>query len=252
MSVFEPRTLTCPHCGAVSEQNVAISLNGDRSSEERQAILDGRFQVFQCAACGVPSTADGPLMYVDFERRHFIGCYPRTWETAWRSLENEPMATWRRTIVEHAPASMRKISHGFVVRAVFGLPMLREKLLCLDHGIDDRMLETLKFDLMRTNTLPMHAMARPILDHIDDDDMHLEFGAQEPADNAGASERAALGLSAEEDPAWQPIRFRIPRSRIDALADARGDWGAFLRELSAGPYVDVGRLVIPGTSVRPG
>lgn len=249
MSVLELRTLTCPHCGTESEREVAVSVDGSRSSEDRAAILAGRFQVYTCRGCDTASTADGPLVYLDLERRHFIGCYPRAWELSWRNLEHEPRDTWRRTVVDHAPAAVRKSADGYFVRAVFGLPMLREKLLCLDSDIDDRLVEALKFDLMRSGQLAMHPMARPVLTEVGSED--LVFAGQVVADGEHTSEGAALGVTIEPEPDWRVVHFVVPRARLTELHDARTEWRDFWREMSMSPYVDTGRLLIAGTGVRP-
>jgi hypothetical protein len=169
MSIFEQRTLTCPHCAAQAEHTVAVSVNGGHAPQYRQQILEGSFQVITCATCGEKAEADGSFIYIDLRAKQWIGCFPRAREPAWRSYENEPLDSWRRSMIDHAPSNVRRRSDGFHVRAVFGLPALREKLLCFVHDIDDRVLEALKLDLMRGHpALVMHPDARPLLGDVGD------------------------------------------------------------------------------------
>lgn len=48
-----------------------------------------------------------------------------------------------------APAFVREWAPRFERRLVFGLASLRDKLLCADHGLDDRALEALKWLVLR-------------------------------------------------------------------------------------------------------
>lgn len=221
MSVFRECALRCPHCDHRWSASMAVSVNGERSPALRAQIRAGTFQQMACPACGRVTPADGPLLYVEVAARRWIGCHARADEPRWRELESEPLDTWRRAFIDHAPATVRKLAGGFVIRAVFGLPALREKLACFDAGLDDRLLEALKLDLMRTPgaDLTLHPAARPVL--VEADETRLCF---------------ALGDGRTLD---------VPRARYDALAADRGAWADAIRKLSAGPYVDVGRLMLP-------
>lgn len=259
MSIFEQRTLTCPHCGAAAEHSVAVSINGGRAPQYRQQILDGTFQVITCPSCGEKADADGPFIYVDLQARHWIGCYPRAWEPGWRDYENEPLDSWRRSMVDHAPAQVRRMADGFRVRAVFGLPALREKLLCFVHDIDDRVLEALKLDLMRGRpALAMHPAARPLLIEVGDATLALIARVPpSPAEGAwlGASpapgaksDTASTGASSGARAAWRDLRITVPRAELDRVRADAPAWAAVLAEVAGGPYVDLGRIMLSGTA----
>lgn len=227
MSVFRECRLSCAFCGAEQVVSLAVSVDGERSRPLRDAIVAGRFQGIECGVCGRVTVADGPFLYVEMEARRFIGCQPRAWEASWRELEGEVLDTWRRTFIDHAPETVRRMSAGFVVRTVFGLHALREKLLCFDAGLDDRLVEVLKLDVMRTpdGPLVMTASARPVLVGVEASRLVFE---------------TAAGMLA------------VGRDRYDGIAEGRGAWGDAIRRVSAGSYVDVGRLLIAGTAVRAG
>lgn len=247
MSIFEPRTLTCPHCGVDAEHAVAVSINGGRSPQYRQQILDGSFQVIACPTCGKKTEADGPFIYIDLRDKIWIGCFPRAWEPAWRSFENEPLDSWRRSMIDHAPSNVRRMADGFRVRAVFGLPALREKLLCLQHGIDDRLLEALKLDLLRRHeALAMHPAARPLLIDVDGAALAM-VSLLPPPESDGASLGAALGFQAT----WRNVRFSVPRGELDRIRDDAAAWSAAIVQVSGGPYVDLGRMMLSGTARPP-
>jgi hypothetical protein len=150
MPVVHDRHLACPRCGEKARHQVALSVDAARSPAARRAILDGSFQRYTCRGCRAPYHADGPMHYLDYRRRHWIAVYPREREAGWRAVEEEAVAEWRRATDEHAPPMLRRAAGGFVVRVVFGMVALRDKLVGLDDGLDDAVVEALKLDLARS------------------------------------------------------------------------------------------------------
>jgi hypothetical protein len=232
VSVYEDRLLTCPHCAHRSSHSVAVSLHGARAALQRQAILDGTFQRLTCAACGAAFRADGPLIYIDFDAKLWIAVFPTPWERAWWEHEDEPQGAFQRYMLDHCPPLVREWAPGFAVRAVFGLERLREKLVAHAAGIDDRVLEAYKLDLLRgLGPYDLAPSARPRLREASATD--AVFHVPRPAPDA--PERCAI--------------VRIARAEIDRVAAARdGAWAATIDAVSAGPYVDLGRVFAP----RPG
>lgn len=236
MSVYEDRRLRCPHCGHEVLRAVAVSIDGpDNPRGEHQAILDGTFQRWPCEACGRAFRADGPLIYLDFDAKLWIGVFPAELEARWWAYEDEPRAAFERNMQERCPPLVRAWAPGFEIRAVFGLDRLREKLLAHAAGLDDRVLEAYKLGLVRE--LGPHELAlaaRPRLRGLTPDEVIL--AVPKPAPNA--PELCAI--------------VHVPRAELDALAAARdGAWAPTIAALSAGPYVDVGRVFAPRPSSSP-
>lgn len=209
---------------------VAVSIDGPASAHgEHQAILDGTFQRWPCEACGHVFRADGPLIYIDFDAKLWIGVFPGALEARWWAYEDAPIAAFERNMLERCPPLVRDWAPGFEIRVVFGLDRLREKLLAHAAGIDDRVLEAYKLGLVRE--LGPHALAlaaRPRLRDITPDE--LIFAVPKPAPTA--PELCAI--------------VHVPRAALDELAaDA---WAPTIAALSAGAYVDVGRVFAPRPS----
>jgi hypothetical protein len=223
MSIFKPRAIPCPHCATRERRLVAHSINADRRPDLRQAILDDRFQRFDCGGCGQRFAVDGPFFYFDLGRRQWLGVYPARWERGWRALEAEVERSHRDAAVECAPRMIREIAPELVVRVVFGLPALRDKLLCFESGIDDVSLEILKLRLMLEGD-PLHFTPsdRPTLSR-----------AGEPLRLTTVRERELLELQVE-------------RRRLDECADPA--WQAARTQLGGGAYVDVGRIMLSGNA----
>lgn len=221
MSVYQDRDLVCPSCDTVLRRAVCVSLNGNRVPAVIDEIRAGRFQRFPCDGCGQVVVADGPLIYTDFERRHWVGCFPRTTEGAWRLLEHQSAESFRRAMIDHAAPIIRAEADGYHIRTVFGLPALAEKILILDHGLDDVVLEILKLEVLRSPDGPPFD-----LEH------RLRFVGVD-------GDVLRLGLSGDE-------LLRVPRRWYDAVAGSLERHAATIDSVAAGPYVDVGRGVLPG------
>lgn len=228
MSIYQQRALTCPHCQHVATWSVAVSLEASRAARQRQDILDGTFQRFPCSACGQTFRADGPLIYLDFDAKLWIGVFPAPWETAWWEHEAEPLGAFQRSMTDNCPPLVRSWAPGFEVRAVFGLECLREKLVAHAAGIDDRVLEAYKLDLLRgMGPYDLAPSARPRLREISGASAVFHV----PRPEAGEPGRCAV--------------VRVPRAEIDRIARlGDGEWASTIAAVSAGPYVDLGRIFI--------
>jgi hypothetical protein len=227
--VYRDRTLTCPRCDHRSTLSVALSLDAAHAAAERRAILDDTFQRFPCASCGETLRADGPLIYLDFDAQLWIGVFPAPWERTWWDHEDEPRGAFDRHMIEHCPPLVRSWAPGFTIRAVFGLDQLREKLVAHDAGIDDRVLEAYKLDLLRgLGPYELGPSARPRLREVTAADAVFHV----PRPTVDTPERCAV--------------VRVPRIEIDRVAaDRTGAWAVAINAVSAGPYVDLGRLLAP-------
>ncbi len=225
MSIVRERSIACPRCGAIRARRVAASLHGPLVPNLRAEILEGKFQRFSCEECGDWFFADGPMLWIDFERKQWIGLFPSRWEAAWRALEGDPLDGWQLGLIEEAPPLLQAMAGGFQVRAVFGFPQLRDKLRALEAGLDDRWLEVLKLDLMRAiDGVGLHPGAR--LELTGSDGTTLRF-----RNPAGALE--------------------VPLARLTAMQAKPVPWRTALEHVSGGPYVDTGRILVDGSARRP-
>ena len=216
MSTFATRRCTCPRCGASEERSLAVTLDG---SDQAEAILSDRFQSFSCG-CGASYVVDDPFVLVDFERGHWIAALPARNEAAWRRFEHESHQLWQLHVVRSAPPIVREMGARMTIRTTFGLAGLRDKLVALRSGLDDVALELLKLDLMRSE-LGLAPSLRPRLAAVEAD--RLLFTVR------GRTEHLA-----------------VPRERLDDIALDPLEWAVAHESVSRGPYVDVGRLLIPG------
>jgi hypothetical protein len=228
MSTFALKPVSCPHCRDQRRREVVTSLSVTRSPHLREQILSGRFQVFACEACGRTFTCTGRFSYLDLERRRFVGVFPTEAEQEWPRHERLTAHAYETNLGGEAPSVARSLGEGVVVRCVFGLAALREKLLIDDAGLDDVLVEAAKLDLFRTVTgLSLEAGRRPRLVEIGPARVHFAVPA------------------AADDRDRRPFDLPVERPRFDEFLAAAAAAAGTLREtLAAGPYVDAGRLLI--------
>lgn len=146
MSTFVHQALRCHACGETFEVPLLKGMHITRIPQVRSSILDGTFQVFDCTHCGHQVHVERTCIYTDFEAGHYVAI-----ELSGHPDPAEAVAfhqgVFDRCFVM-APPVTQELSHRMRPRVVFGLTALREKLLCWDNHLDDRVLEVLKVNLM--------------------------------------------------------------------------------------------------------
>lgn len=148
MSTFVPSTIACT-CGEHYAVEVANGLHISARPDVRRAILDGTFHRFHCPNCGRTTLVDKMLAHTDFPKRHWFLVAPSNglpWRRRWLEIANE---SFTATMVNHAPPMVVQWGKEMMRRLMFGLASLREKLVTFDVGLDDRIIELLKIQLIR-------------------------------------------------------------------------------------------------------
>ncbi len=147
MSTWTPRTVTC-ECGESIQTRVADGLHISRLPHIRQQILDRTFHRVTCPRCSRVSRIDKKLLYTDFPRHHWIGVCPPAWTPRWSVLERSLTDEFERVICRAAPPAIQALGPSFRVRLVFGYDQLAEKLHIFDAGLDDRIVERVKLQIL--------------------------------------------------------------------------------------------------------
>jgi hypothetical protein len=154
MSFFVHAKVACSACAHVYDADIAESLHISTRPDVREDILAGRFHRFRCPVCAAWTIIEKLLAYTDFERHHWFTVVPTVelpFLAQWREFAE---STFRATMIERCPALVREeMAPRMLERLVFGLAALRDKLIALDHGLDDRVLEILKLELLRERGL---------------------------------------------------------------------------------------------------
>jgi len=197
------RKLVC-FCEHAFESEVPDNVDLAAQPEIRQALLSGDFPAIQCPGCGKTLKPEFPVLVRAQGRTLFF------------VPELDRVAYYRGKL----PYPV-----GEVDRVAIGYDELAEKLRIEDAGLDDRLVEVLKYYLLQ----------KVLESYEGEGDVRLLFSALEPE----ALVFPALGLRAKEVGV-----LRVSRQMADKAA---GQLQEKLREepfdqFLAGPYVSVNKL----------
>lgn len=231
MSLFRHETFACPECTTGVEFEVAESLNADRRPDLRRAILDGTYQRGTCPACGTGFRIDPSLTYLDLRRGQWILVLPLERLARWAEFEQGARKMFDQTFGPAAPLASRQIGERLSARITFGWSGLREKLLCAEHGVRDGVLETVKAALLRAGEAANLSGDR-------------ELRLWEVADGT----LVLAWLAGDGD--TPEVTLRVPRALYDSIA-ADPAWQDTIASIEAGPFVDIGRLLVPEAVPEP-
>jgi hypothetical protein len=149
VSTTFPAELRCPKCATPFAVELFTNLHVTRAPERREAVLQGKFSIFPCPSCDGRIRLEPTMLYTDFERWRWYGVFPRSAIRHRTALVELVRKGFHENLEVAAPPMVREWAPKFAVRVVFGLASLRDKLLCEDHGLDDRALEVLKWMVLR-------------------------------------------------------------------------------------------------------
>ncbi len=226
MSLFEPAGITCPQCGTLTEMARVASVNADRRPDLRAAILDGSFQALDCPKCGAKMRLPPHLTYVEIGRKTYIAAEPVHLLDRWPEVEAEIVDIYDVSFGENASPAAQEIAEGMLARVVFGWPAFREKLICIDLGLDDTTLELLKMAVMRdVQGPPMADTTELRLVGGDAETLHMTWFVT-------ASEKELATVD-------------VPRDVYQSIVDEPEPWEVARSKLEGVALVDLRRLIVP-------
>jgi hypothetical protein len=190
MSVLHPHTIECA-CGTPLSVRLADSVNGHRSPAIRKSIIDGQLHRCTCHACGRTFTVEKPFYYTDLARNVLFRVAPKGERHGWRQASDELDKAAQLIPDELADRE------GRVLRTVFGMDELREKLVAQDAGFDDRLIELFKVLLVYEHPFLLKKS-------------RLRLTLADVSDN-----KLAFSAAFEHSP--QKFRINLPRRLADEL-----------------------------------
>ena len=225
MSMFQSEKVSCPSCGKAVDFTVVYSVNADRRPDLREAIIDSSFQRQDCPECGKTFRLEPEMTYIHVAGKQWILCQPFSKIVAWNELEEQARSTFALAYGPTVSRGAQAIGRDLQVRITFGWAALREKLVCAQRGLDDVTLDLLKFALLRDlDDSPLADDTELRLVDIQEDQIALAW-------IQAATERFVETLE-------------VPRELYDDIVADQAGWQDLRSELSAGPFVDLRRLLI--------
>ena len=147
MSWFEPLAVTCPHCNAAIEVGVAETINVTRMPWAKAQILQGVFHRPNCPECGGVFQIERHFLYSDFGAEVFVQVFDIADRERWPSLEDQTEEVFY-SATENGPPFVQSMAGRFRMRAAFGIDELADKLRIWDAGLNDKLVELMKLELL--------------------------------------------------------------------------------------------------------
>lgn len=195
MGVIHRKEIRCDACGHTFLASVADSVNVSRFPKTKTAILESRFHRIHCAECGLEQSVEIAFQYIDLEKSFYAWVFPRK-ERHFHQRASKRM--------RDASPLTRRLSKSQTSRVLFGLGELREQVLALEYGIDDRLLEILKLYLIQEH--PFVVQKRRLRIHLE------EMDAEKIAFHVGF------------DHSDEAFNMFLPRSVLREVEDRRGEF----------------------------
>lgn len=140
MSRYHTETITCPKCGAEGEFRIWDSVNTTLDPELKEKVRSGELFVWTCPGCGSKITVDYPTLYHQMEDRVMIYYAPNEMEETAAALKG----LFRDADGEFKEIKEINLDYNYTKRVVATKNQFREKLVILDEGLDDRVVELTK------------------------------------------------------------------------------------------------------------
>jgi len=210
----------CPACGAEVEVEVTYVVTPD--SSEFQALFEGSLNQGYCQECGAEFVLATPLVYRDDNEHYLVYYMPLDDRNTWRDVEGRVAEMGERVFAEMPGPSRPKC------RLTFHRRNFIEKIAAHSAGLDDRLLEYVKYQLYSRPSDPIDQIRSELL---------LDFSQRD--------EERLVFILFDRETGEATAAAHIPMETYDELDEAfHGDTGLDeeLADLFPGPYVSVERL----------
>jgi hypothetical protein len=174
MSIARPYPIRCPKCGAEAEVRLYDSINVVEDPQLREDLMANRLNAVTCPACSFQYRVDKPLLYVDPARKFAVwwtpegGADPAKADDEYRRMQ---------TSIQEAPGRLDLKLHLVHERVE-----LVERIFLLEAGLDERLVEYVKYLIYSKNARKVDAATKRLLFNAQDsNDETLCFVVQDIA-----------------------------------------------------------------------
>lgn len=162
MSAQKTYNIRCPQCGHEQKVELYDSINVAQQPELKTALFENRLNRIQCSGCDASFRVDKPLLYHDPDRNMLIHWMPDT-------------AVSREEILDEFDRSMEELRAALPeeiepprVRLVFTRAELVELIFIIEAGMDERVIEYIKYTIHMQNPRRVPPMEKHLLLNVQD------------------------------------------------------------------------------------
>lgn len=140
MSSHYHEEINCPKCKQPFEITIWKSINVDLDPAEKDKIKNGTFNAAVCPHCGYKSSLAYACLYHDMANHMQIYVLPENFEHELKEVNS----FLDKTPDGLGDLAISKMKEEYSLRDVHNFQELREKVIILDAGFDDRIIELVK------------------------------------------------------------------------------------------------------------
>jgi len=174
MTEPELHNIACPHCGKEQDAGIYDAVIVQADPELRERLLEGRLNIVTCIHCEMTFRVESSLVYHDADRGFMVHCIPAP-DSRHAALQ-EAFVSNMREVEGMLPEGVEPPK----VHLVFSRVELIERICLLEMGLDERVLEYVKYLMYVRNgdRLPART-TRLLLDARDSTEDALYFVVQD-------------------------------------------------------------------------
>jgi len=139
MTEPELHNIACPHCGKEQDAGLYEAVRVREDPELRERLLEGRLNTVACVNCGATFRVENALVYHDADRGVMVHCIPAP-DARHAAIQEEFIANMRE-VEGMLPEGVEPPR----VHLVFSRVELIERICLLEMGLDERVLEYVKY-----------------------------------------------------------------------------------------------------------
>ena len=216
--------IRCPQCDHRWTADLCDAFDAAKEPSLREALFRNQLNAVACPGCGFAFRVDKPLLYRDSARRLLIFWQPAP-AGASTAAHEEQFTAWLREAGGLLPEDVNAPS----VHLVFSRVELVERIFLCEAGLDERLVEYVKYLIYRRNGARVDPAAKLLL-----------FNAQD------STEEQLLFVVQDEATRRFEATLQFSREAYRGLQEAfgEGEKAADLLELFPGPYISARALVL--------
>lgn len=146
MTMKRQTTIQCPKCQTTIDVDMWQSLNAHLDPEAAKRLLKGEFFVVKCPKCEFAGAFEYPLLYNDMEHKMMIQLAAGTSEAEVKEMIHAYREGFKETMAQVEKVAGVEFKSDF--RIVTSGADLQEKAMIVRAGLDDRVMEVMKFFLL--------------------------------------------------------------------------------------------------------
>lgn len=162
MSQSNIYTISCPQCQASAEVELYDSINVQTDPVLRGALMENQLNAVTCGGCGHAYRIDKPLLYSDPDRRMLIYWIPTGDE------DHEQGEEAFRNMVSQMTRLMPEDVSLPEIHLVFTRTELIERIFMREAGLDERIIEYIKYMILVKNLEQVSPREKALLFNAED------------------------------------------------------------------------------------